>query len=138
MRTATDRTTVKEHFAEFFAQPVYDGSYHDTRGFRTDASEEASASFAALTNNIIIWTQVHGDVKNAVARAACIQYPNWPELYSCCRDVIRAHGELGSEFWGPLTCAKLMGDAMQLLRGRHKVNVPRWWLPIMSKLRRGE
>jgi len=131
MTTTADRTTVKEHFTEFFSQPVYDGSYG------TDASVEARQSFGALTDNIIVWAQVHGDHKNAVARAAFVKYPNWPELYACCRDVIRAHAELGTEFWGPLTCAKLMGDSMELLRGRHKVNAPRWWLPIMARLRRG-
>jgi len=130
--------TVKQQLEGLFSQPTYDGSYHDAQGFRTDASEEACASFRALTDGAIVWTQVHGDVKNAVARAAFVQYPNWPELYACCRDIIRSHSELGTEWLGPLTAAKLMGDAMQLLRGRHKANAPRWWLPIMARLRRGE
>ena len=43
MNTDT-RTTVKEKLAGFFTLTAYDGSYHDATGFRTAASDEASAS----------------------------------------------------------------------------------------------
>ena len=127
--------TVKEWFAGSFTQPHYDGSYHDARGFRTAASEEASHSFAALTDSHIIWSQVHGNFKDATKRALFTPYPHWPELYDACQRVVRAHSELGTEWWGPLTAAKLMGDAMTVLREKYGHQVPRWWLPVMNGLR---
>ncbi|HYW40186.1 MAG TPA: hypothetical protein VE957_18915 [Terriglobales bacterium] len=125
MRTET-RTNVKEHFAGLFTEPFYDGSYH------TPLAEHASESFRALTDGVLMWTQVHGDFKDAVKRALFKPYPHWPELYDACQSVVRAHADLGTEWWGPLTGAKLMGDAMTVLRDKHGQSVPKWWLPIAS------
>ena len=116
-----------------FTEPDYDGSYHTENNPETDSA--ARESFRVLTNEALNWCQVHGDFKNAVKRAAYEPYPHWPQLYRCCRDVLKAHAELNTGFYGPVTCAKLMGDAMALLRQRHNLNAPRWWLPIMKRLR---
>ncbi len=132
----TDRLeSVKEHFTGLFAEPEYDGSYHDSSGFPTPLAEHASASFRALTDGALVWTQVHGDFKNAVKRSMFVPYAHWPELYGCCRDIVKSHADIGTQWWGPLTAAKLMSDAMTLLRERHGVNAPRWWLPIINRLR---
>ena len=125
--------TVKEHFADVFTAPAYDGSYH------TPIADYAEASFQKLTGDVYLnWCQVHGDFKNVVQRADFEPYPYWPELYDCCRRVLKAHVDLNTQFCGNVTCARLMGDAMALLRKRHGANVPRWWLPIMKRLRADE
>jgi hypothetical protein len=134
MNTET-RTTVKEKLVGFFTQPSYNGSYHDTSGFLTDSSEEASNSFGALTDHAIQWAQVHGNFKDATKRAMFTPYPYWTELYDACQRVVRAHVDLGTEWWGPETGAKLMGDAMVVMREKYGHQVPRWWLPIMNRLR---
>jgi hypothetical protein len=134
MNTDT-RTTVKEKLAGFFTLTAYDGSYHDATGFRTAASDEASASFGELTGGSINWAQVHGNFKDATKRALFVPYPHWTELYDACQRVVRAHAEVGTEWWGPLTAAKLMGDTMTVMREKYGRSVPRWWLPIMNKLR---
>jgi hypothetical protein len=134
MTTAT-HVTVKQKFNGLFTQEHYDGSYHDARGYRTEASEEACASFVALTDGAIIWTQVHGHLKDPVKRAMFTPYPHWTELYDAVRAVIRAHSDLGRDWWGPVTGARIMGDAMTVLREKHGFKVPKWWLPVMSTLR---
>jgi hypothetical protein len=131
----TETITVKEKFNGLFTQQRYDGSYHDATGFRTAASEEASRSFFALTDGAVVWTQVHGDFKDAAKRAMFAPYAHWPELYDALRSVIRAHGDLGTEWWGSATGAKVMGDAMTVLREKYGHSVPRWWLPVMNRLR---
>lgn len=122
--------TVKEQFADVFLPgTAYDGSYH------TPQAEAAEDAFHRLTDNRLVWTQVHGDVKSAVKAAMFQPYPYWPKLYECARDIIEQHRRLKTYYAGDITCAKLMGDTMALMRERYGLNVPRWWLPIMNKLR---
>ena len=121
--------TVKEHFADVFTEPEYDGSYG------TPLADEARRSFSALTDGRIMWAQVHGDHKNVVARGLFQPYRYWSELYDCCRVVLNGHAELGTQFLGDVTRARMMGEAMALLRAKHRQNVPRWWLPVLNALR---
>lgn len=120
--------TVGEHFQGLFTAN-YDGSYHTAR------AEAARRDFDCLTNNSLLWTQVHGDFKDAAKRALFNPYPHWPELHECCRDSVRAHTDLETQFLGGVTCAKIMRDAMTILRERYGLNVPRWWLPLIDRLR---
>lgn len=121
--------SIKEQFAGFFEMPNYDGSYG------TPGSHVARHDFSQLTNGAIMWSQVHGDFKDAAKRVLFTPYQHWPELYESCRAVLKAHRDLDTQHWGPATNAKLMGDVMTVLREKHKANVPRWWLPIMNGLR---
>jgi hypothetical protein len=121
---------IADRFRGFFTAPMYDGSYG------TDASDAARQSFSELTNCRIMWAQVHGDHKDPVKRATFEPYPHWTELYDCARSILKSHEELGTFFAGPVTCAKLMGQTMELLKKRYGYNVPRWWLPLMKVLRR--
>jgi hypothetical protein len=133
MRSKYEVERVADYFEGTFAPgSKYDGCYH-TETARPD--EEAREAFSRLTFGRIIWTQVHGDVKNAVTGAMFQPYPNWPELYECARDIVAQHRRLGTSFHGDITCAKLMGETMALLRARYQKNAPKWWLPIMKKLR---
>ena len=122
------RETVAEHFQGYFIGS-YDGSYGTT------ASDAARIDFDRLTEFKLLWAQVHGNFKDAAKRALFKPYPHWPELYKCCQDAIREHGALETEFSGGTTCARIMRDAMTILRVRHGFNVPRWWLPMMDELR---
>jgi len=132
----TDRILVKDKLNGLFSQAFYDGSYHDSTGFRTAASEEAALSFYELTGHRLSnWCQLHGDFKDATKRAIFEPYPHWSELYDSCRRIVQSHSELKTEWWGEVTAAKLMGDAMTVLRERHHMQVPKWWLPIMRQLR---
>jgi hypothetical protein len=120
--------TLKDYFNGYFVGE-YDGSYG------TEESHQARRDFSQLTNCRIIWSQVHGDFKNAAKRALFQPYPYWPELYQACKDAIRAHVELDTTYSDTPPLAKIMRDAMTILRERHSCNVPRWWLPIMDELR---
>lgn len=122
-------TTVAEHFSKVFQEPEYDGSYH------TPLSETVRDSFMVLSAFRISWTQVHGDFKNVVKRGMFEPYTHWRELYSCCRTILSGHAALGTQYLGDMTCARLMGESMALLRAKHGHSVPRWWLPIMNALR---
>jgi len=124
-----DRETVKEQFAEVFTEPDYDGSYH------TPLAESVRESFIELTGGCIVWTQVHGDFKNVVKRGLFEPYPHWAELYRCCRTVIEGHAALNTQFCGDHTRARIMGEAMALLRAKYGHNAPKFWLPIMNRLR---
>ncbi|HWO35666.1 MAG TPA: hypothetical protein VNO32_43290 [Candidatus Acidoferrum sp.] len=128
--------TVKEHLGDCFKQQRYDGGYHDSTGFRTPESEEASESFRRISVGKIQWPQVHGDFKDAAKRAMFDPYPNWAELYECCRLVVKANIELNKN-WNELTAAKIMGDVMTVMRQKYGLNVPKFWLPIMRTLRDG-
>lgn len=123
-----NRRTVKELFADYFTG-TYTGSYGNTE------SHLARRDFIQLTNSEIIWAQVHGDFKNVAKRALFEPYPHWEALYRAVQDVLKAHIDLDTEYWGLLTNAKIMGDVMTVMRDRHGLNVPRWWLPIINKLR---
>lgn len=125
-------TTVKEHFAGTFTEPFYDGSYH------TPLAEAAHDSFSVLSHYHIQWPQVHGDFKNVVKRGLFEPYPYWPQLYECCHTILIGHADLGTQFLGDVTCARIMGEAMALLRAKHGHSVPRWWLPVMNTLRRAD
>jgi hypothetical protein len=120
--------TVGDHFQGYFTG-TFDGSYG------TSQADRARHDFDRLTNNWLLWTQVHGDFKDAAKRAVFVQYPHWSELYECCRDAIREHAVLETQWVGKPTCAKIMRDAMTILRLRHNMKVPRWWLPLMDQLR---
>jgi hypothetical protein len=130
-KTATmkEHETVKEHFAGYFTEPTYSGCYNNA------ASDAARQSFSELTDGRIMWAQVHGDHKDIVKRAEFRQYPHWSELYDCVRSVLKCHADLDTEFLGAWTCARIMGDAMSLLKKRYGKNAPVWWLPIMQTLR---
>ena len=124
-----EHETIKEQFRECFTQASYDGSYG------TDASVEARQSFSELTAGRVVWSQVHGDFKNVVARGMFQPYPHWSELYDCIRIVLVQHAALNTEFIGDYSRARIMGETMQLLRAKYKVNAPKCWLPIMNALR---
>ena len=55
--------TVADHFHGYFGGN-YDGSYH------TPQADAARRDFDRLTDNCLMWTQVHGDFKDAAKRAA--------------------------------------------------------------------
>jgi hypothetical protein len=124
----SEYNTVGEHFKGYFVGE-YTGSYH------TPEADRARHDFDKLTDSHLLWTQVHGDFKDAAKRALFVPYPHWRELHQCCKDAIREHTALGTQYVGETTCAKIMRDAMTILRARHGLNVPRWWLPLMDKLR---
>ena len=124
--------TVQEHFKEHFQLDFYDGS------FGTKIADIAREDFNRLSAFNIMWTQVHGDVKDIVKRSMFEPYPHWTELYDCCKRVLKSHAELNTQFCGDYTCARIMGDAMALLRARHGYSAPRWWLPVMKRLRESE
>jgi hypothetical protein len=123
-----DVKSVTEHFQGFFTG-TYDGSYG------TPQSDQARRDFSQLTDYHLIWAQVHGDFKDAAKRALFQKYPHWPELYQACKDAIREHCTLETPFEGGNTLAKIMRDAMTILRARNGFNAPRWWLPIVDNLR---
>jgi hypothetical protein len=127
-RDVMDFDTVKAQFAATFRAPAYDGSYG------TELSHKVRQSFYELTKHIN-WSQVHGDFKDVVKRGLFQPYPYWPELYSCCQSVVQSHAELGTQFLGDYTRARMMGEVMALLRAKYGHDVPRWWLPIMNLLR---
>lgn len=121
--------TVTEQFAGTFLETTYDGSYG------TEESHAARRSFDRLTDYRLNWSQVHGDFKDVAKRALFESYEHWPELYRACRDVLHQHKALGTQYLGGYTCAQIMRETMTVMRRRHDVNVPRWWLPIMDDLR---
>lgn len=123
-----ERKSVGEFFQGFFTG-TYDGSYG------TPQADRVRHDFDRLTDCHLMWSQVHGDFKNAAKRAVFQPYQHWPELYQCCKDAIREHAALGTTFEGGHTLAQVMRDAMTILRLRHRLNVPRWWLPLMDDLR---
>lgn len=120
---------VENRFAGHFMLAGYKGTYG------TNESAIARQDLAILTENLIVWSQVHGDFKDAAKRVLFQPYLHWPELYQCCKDVLREHIKLESAYLGPFTSAKIMGDVMTVMRARHKLNTPPWWLAIMRKLR---
>lgn len=126
--------TVKEHLGECFKQARYDGSYHDSTGFRTASSEEAAESFSRISCGKIQWCQAHGDLKDAAKRVLFTPYPHWAELYEACRLIVQANIDL-NKMWDEATAAKMMGDVMTVMRKKHDLNVPKWWFPIMKLLR---
>jgi len=134
MRSKYDVETVKTYFEGTFEPgSTFDGSYHTDTDWSRD--EKARESFTRLTYSRLNWCQVHGDFKNAVKAAMFQPYPHWAQFYECARDIVEQHRRLNTSFHGDVTCAKLMGDTMALLRARHGLNVPKWWLPIINGLR---
>ena len=135
----TDYVTVEEHLGECFKQEHYDGSYHDSTGFGTPASDEASESFRRISYGRVAWPQAHGDFKDAAKRVLFEPYPNWTELYECSRLVVKATIDLDADAaWNELTAAKIMGGVMTVMRTKHGLNVPKWWFPILKVLRERE
>jgi hypothetical protein len=134
MRSKYDVETVKSYFEGTFEPgSSYDGGYHTDTDWSRD--EQAQEAFRRLTDRRMSWCQVHGDFKSAVKAAMFQPYAHWPQLYECARDIVEQHRRLNTSFHGDITCAKLMGDTMALLRARYKLNVPKWWLPIMNDIR---
>lgn len=122
---AGEQSTVARQFAGYFIGS-YDGQQDD---------EQGRADFNRLTNFNIMWTQVHGDVKNATKRALFVPYAHWKELHECCGMAVRAHAVNGDDYYGNLTCAKIMQTAMEILRKKYGLNAPKWWIPMMMELR---
>lgn len=123
-----ERKSVGQFFQGFFTG-TYDGSYGNSQ------SDCARHDFDRLTDYRASWTQVHGDFKDVAKRAIFQPYRHWAELHQACKDAIREHTALGTPYEGGHTLARIMRDAMTILRARHGANVPRWWLPIMDDLR---
>jgi hypothetical protein len=128
------RETIADHFARYFGSE-WDGQYHTDFRDRTPGEVAAREDFCQLTNNAIIWTQIHGDFKNAAKRATFTPYPHWAKLHECCRDAVREHSALGDDWIGDFSAAKLMHTAMQILKKRYDINAPRFWLPMIRQLR---
>lgn len=121
-------TTVAARFAGYFGE-VYDGSY-DTR-----EAEQPRADFIRLTNYQIMWAQVHGNFKDAVKRETFQPYPHWKELHECCGRIVRQYAKDRVYWQGDITGARMMNDAMRLLRSLYGINAPRWWIPLMRQMR---
>lgn len=118
--------TVAQHFAGYF-KASYDGRQDD---------EIARAEFLRLTNSHIVWTQVHGDFKDKAKAATFQPYPHWRELHECCGLAVREWSKDRYEYFsGNITCAKIMQTAMQILKMTYGLNAPKWWIPLMRKLR---
>lgn len=54
-------------------------------------------------------------------------------LLKCVRAVV--HERFEFEFAGRITLAKIMGDAMQMLRDEHGLDAPKCWYPVIKALR---
>jgi hypothetical protein len=128
---------VSQHFAGYFQLEIYAGEYGSAGGHQPANARQAGHDFDRLTDNQLIWTQAHGDFKSVAARATFQPYQHWAELYQACKDCLREHGpgKLETFYYGPATNAQIMGDVMELMRRRHGLNCPKWWLAIMKKLR---
>jgi hypothetical protein len=122
-------STLKNRFHGRFELPVYRGEYTGNIG------DTARRDFSELTNNYIIWAQVHGKFKNAVKQALFEPYPCWEQLYESVKKVLAANIDNNTQDLGDVTNAKLMGDVMAYMRAKYGLNAPRWWLPIMNTLR---
>jgi hypothetical protein len=123
--------TVEKRFAGYFGS-TYDGSYN------TPESEQPRADFIRLTNYQIMWAQVHGNFKDAVKRETFQSYPHWKELHDCCGRIVRQYAADGIYWQGEITGARMMNDAMRLLKSLHGFNTPRWWIPLMRQMRGDE
>ena len=118
--------TLADKFNGHFQRP-YDGRQDDELG---------RADFCRLTNNHIIWTQVHGDFKNVEKRALFVPYPHWRELHECCGVAVAESIKADPYcFYSDPACARIMGAAMVILRKKYGLNVPRWWIPVMNEVR---
>ena len=62
------------------------------------------------------------------------QYDCWPLLLDCSQEVVRKIEHL--PFAGRITLAKVMADAMALLREKHGKEAPPCWYPIIKTLRK--
>src|ERR1700733_9518885 len=60
-------------------------------------------------------------------------YGGKEKLLKCVRAVVGKCFDL--PFAGRITLAKVMGDAMQMLRNEHGLNAPPCWYPVIKKLR---
>jgi hypothetical protein len=61
------------------------------------------------------------------------KYPHGRHLNECCHMAVE---ELAEEpYEGRVSCARVMGRAMELLREIHGVNAPRGWVPVLRTLR---
>ena len=123
-----DNETIADHFAGYFARS-YDGRQDDPA---------ARADFCRLTNNYIMWTQVHGDFKNQAKAAAFVPYPHWRELHECCGLAVREWAKNRNMWSGDITCARIMDTAMKVLRMKYGLNAPKWWLAMIVQLRDGK
>jgi hypothetical protein len=128
--------TVAEHFTGYFTLDEYDGSYARSRKM-SGAEDQARADFFRLTDNYLIWTQVHGDYKDRAKAARFKPYEHWPQLYESCKRAVAAHSTdaFDCSFNGSETCAKIMDTAMRILKMEYGLNAPKWWLPLIYQLR---
>jgi|HubBroStandDraft_6_1064221.scaffolds.fasta_scaffold13243_5 hypothetical protein len=128
--------TIEQHFAGYFVHP-YGGEYHRAlaSGPRPPEAESGRADFCRLTNNAIIWTQVHGDFKNKAKAALFVPYAHWRELHDACRDSVREWSKDKEVYNGNPTCAAIMQTAMEILMKRNGLKAPPWWIPMLMGLR---
>jgi hypothetical protein len=61
-------------------------------------------------------------------------YDHWPALLECSKEVVGKMADL--PFAGRITLAKVMVDAMLLLREEYGVKAPACWYPIIKSLRK--
>ena len=125
-----EQKTIAEYFNGYF-EGSYDGSYGTPRA---DAPRD---SFLRLTDCHIIWSQVHGSYKDKAKMVDFVPYQYWPELYECCAAIVRqwANDTVRHYWCGPATGARIMEDAMRLLKSRHGYNTPKWWIPCIRQMR---
>jgi hypothetical protein len=118
--------TIAEEFAGCF-QESYNGAQEDRIG-RED--------FMRVTDSRISWSQVHGDFKDLAKRGLFAPYEHWRELHECCGIAVRVAISLDKlQIYSGLECARIMGAAMKILKGKYGHNAPRWWLPLLKKVR---
>jgi hypothetical protein len=120
--------TVAAYFTGYF-EGSYDGSYD------TPEAEQPRADFIRLTNYQLMWAQVHGNFKDAAKRETFQPYPHWRELHDCCGRIVRQYAKDRAYWHGEITGARIMQDAMRLLKSLYDLNAPRWWIPLMRQMR---
>jgi hypothetical protein len=74
-----------------------------------------------------------GEIDKGVADKYSVRYGNWPQLVKCCRDAIKA--KAGQPYLGRKTNGDLMADAMTRLKERSNKFTPRYWYPVVKRLR---
>jgi hypothetical protein len=121
----TTWSTLEEKFRGCFER-IYRGNQDD---------RAARYEFGLLTNNHILWTQVHGDFKDLAKRLKFEPYPHWTKLHECCGHAIREAIKMDPKgLYCDSACAKIMDAAMVHLRTKYSLNAPRWWIPLKRKL----
>lgn len=125
---SSETRTVAERFAGYF-QSSYDGRYN------VPEAEAGREDFIRLTCYQIAWAQVHGSFKDKVKQETFTPYPHWRELHECCGRIVHQYAKDGEYWHGEATAARIMQDAMRLLRSLYGFDAPRWWIPLMRQMR---